>query len=609
MNKNGLENIWPEWQIEEPPLGRGSYGVVYKAVKSEFGVRSTSAIKVISIPHDEFVLDSLIADGYSEEGSRTYCRSVVTECVDEIRLMESFKGVANIVSVEDYRVVERTDRFGWDIFIRMELLTPLTKRLSEGELTEAEAVKLGVDICTALELCKSKKIIHRDIKPQNIFINAFGSYKLGDFGIARSIDGLTRGLSMKGTLTYMAPEVERGEDYDESVDIYSLGMVLYYCLNKKRLPFLDTEKQLISSTEREQANRRRLSGEPLPPPCSASPLMADIILCACDPDPKQRFSTASAMKTALQAVIAQQDAPACPAKPAAKVPVGVNASAAPKPTPAPAANRVSPASLQRTVNLSTATQQTAQTFVPQQAPVYTAAPRPVQNRQKKRSKLPLIIGLLLALCLLIGAALIIIPKLIGGSGDTSANSDNPGISSVSTSPDETAAPGEVQNTPIPTAAVKLSDTNALYNLSPGSYKTGDDEHASFEMGSSTVDDGFAIFCNDAGRWSTYGYFSIDLDRKYSSVTFDIGHVNGTSMGDIFLTVHLDDTQLGYDQIEGLAEDGKISMHTASQTITIPVQGVKTLFIELSTPEYYAYNNKNAMNPYYGFANFYLTPKA
>ncbi|MBR0157210.1 MAG: hypothetical protein IJM20_06815, partial [Clostridia bacterium] len=63
-----------------------------------------------------------------------------------------------------------------------------------------------------------------------------------------------------------------------------------------------------------------------------------------------------------------------------------------------------------------------------------------------------------------------------------------------------------------------------------------------------------------------------------------------------------------DQIEGLAEDGKISMHTASQTITIPVQGVKTLFIELSTPTHYTYN-KNALDPYYGFANFYLTPKA
>ena len=608
MESIDLKNIWPEWKIEGAPLGRGSYGTVYKAVRNNYGIETVSAIKVISIPRDEYEVDSLVAEGYTIDDSKSVYRSVVDECINEISIMDSFKGTTNIVSVEDYKVVEKKDRFGWDIYIRMELLTPLTKRLAEGELTEKETAKLGIDICTALELCHSKNVIHRDIKPQNIFVNDYSSYKLGDFGIARSVDSVSKGLSLRGTLSYIAPEVERSEEYDKSVDIYSLGLVLYFCLNKRRLPFLDTSKKLLSPTERDTANTRRLSGEPLPPPCSASPLMADIILCACDPDPKQRFSTASAMKTALQAVIAQQEAPACPAKPAAKVPAGVNASAAPKPTPAPAANRVSPASLQRTVNLSTATQQTAQTFVPQQTPVYTAAPRPVQNRQKKRSKLPLIIGLLLALCLLIGAALIIIPKLIGGSGDTSANSDNPGISSVSTSPDETAAPGEVQNTPIPTAAVKLSDTNALYNLSPGSYKTGDDEHASFEMGSSTVDDGFAIFCKDAGYWNTYGYFSIDLDRKYSSVTFDIGHVNGTNMGDIFLTVHLDDTQLGYDQIEGLAEDGKISMHTASQTITIPVQGVKTLFIELSTPTHYTYN-KNALDPYYGFANFYLTPKA
>lgn len=75
----------------------------------------------------------------------------------------------------------------------------------------------------------------------------------------------------------MAPEVEKGVTYDATVDLYSLGLVLYRLLNKDRMPFLDTNKQLLSPSERMTAIRRRLDGETLLPPCNASPKMATII--------------------------------------------------------------------------------------------------------------------------------------------------------------------------------------------------------------------------------------------------------------------------------------------------------------------------------------------
>ena len=216
--------------------------------------------------------------------------------------MESFKGFQNIVSVEDYKVVERTDRVGWDIYIRMELLTPLNTYISDKTLSEREVIGLGCDICSALERCAQRKVIHRDIKPDNIFINEFGDYKLGDFGIARKLENMTSGLSQKGTYNYMAPEVEKGRSYDATVDIYSLGIVLYWLLNKRRLPFVSTEKKLLSPRDLVTANRRRLDGEPLPAPCNASPAMAEVILKACDPDPRKRFASAKEMKNALKTV-------------------------------------------------------------------------------------------------------------------------------------------------------------------------------------------------------------------------------------------------------------------------------------------------------------------
>ena len=300
-NSIDLSAAWPEWKGVKP-INRGAYGVVYEAIRTDHGVESHAAIKVISIPQDESEIDSLRSIGLFPNESKTFLKEVVDEFTNEIQIMESFKGSQNIVSVEDYKVIEKINRVGWDIYIRMELLTPLTTYISDKTLSEREVIGLGCDICSALERCAQRNVIHRDIKPDNIFINEFGDYKLGDFGIARKLENVTGGLSQKGTYNYMAPEVEKGSSYDATVDIYSLGIVLYWLLNKKRLPFVSTEKKLLSPRDLVTANRRRLDGEPLPAPCNASPAMAEVILKACDPDPRKRFASAKEMKNALKTV-------------------------------------------------------------------------------------------------------------------------------------------------------------------------------------------------------------------------------------------------------------------------------------------------------------------
>lgn len=298
MPIDALKTIWPEWEIEKQ-LGKGSYGAVYKAVRKDHNVESYAAIKVISIPTDSSEIDSLRSEGLDMDATKTYLQGLVDDFVSEIRLMESLKGMQNIVSVEDYRVIEKSDEVGWDIFIRMELLIPFNTYICDKKLSETDIIKLGIDICTALEICGRRDIIHRDIKPENIFINDFGYFKLGDFGIARKLENVSGGLSQKGTINYMAPEVANSDEYDARVDIYSLGIVLYRLLNGNRLPFLDSEKQLLNPNERRNAVERRIRGETLPPPCNASYEMADVVLRACAFDPEKRFSSATEMKQAL----------------------------------------------------------------------------------------------------------------------------------------------------------------------------------------------------------------------------------------------------------------------------------------------------------------------
>jgi len=303
MSIDTLKKIWPDWHIEEKPLGRGSFGVVYKAVRTDHYVESYAAIKVISIPANSFEIDSLRSEGMDLDATKAYFQNIVNDFVSEIQLMESLKGVQNIVNVEDYKVVERSNEIGWDIFIRMELLTPFNSYICNKKMTEEDVIRLGCDICTALEICAKKNVIHRDIKPENIFVNEFGFFKLGDFGIARKMENITGGLSQKGTLTYIAPEVVYGRQYDARADIYSLGLMLYRLLNGNRLPFIESEQQLLSPNDRRIAAERRISGEILPAPCDASEEMADLILCACAYDPAMRFSTASQMKQALMDVL------------------------------------------------------------------------------------------------------------------------------------------------------------------------------------------------------------------------------------------------------------------------------------------------------------------
>jgi len=299
MGIKRLKEFWPDWTAEDV-IGTGAFGKVYKAVNNEAGFSVHSAIKVISIPSSEAEIDALRSEGMTVSETKNYFKGIVDDFVNEIKLMHTLKGAANIVAVEAFKIAEKNDSIGWDIFIRMELLTSFKDYLERKSPSEKEIVGMGIDITHALEICHQRNIIHRDIKPANIFVDDFDSFKLGDFGIAKELEKTTGAISAKGTFSYMAPEVAHGQRYDNTVDIYSLGLVMYNLLNNNRPPFVDPHKPEISYNERKTANDRRLSGEPLPPPCNASQKLADIILTACSYDPAKRFKSAKAFNNALK---------------------------------------------------------------------------------------------------------------------------------------------------------------------------------------------------------------------------------------------------------------------------------------------------------------------
>ena len=288
--------VFGNWIIEEK-IGSGAFGTVYKIKKEEFGRTYFAAMKVLKIPQDNSEYKKLRSEGMDDESISTYYGQIVEDFIKEIELLSSLDGITNIVDYKDH-IIEPSADLGYTIYIKMQLLIPLSNRLvnENGQATfmsQSEVLNLGMDICSALEICEKHNIIHRDIKVDNIFVSANGDYKLGDFGIAKQLEATQGEMSKKGTLMYMAPEVFRGDKYNKTADIYSLGIVLYRLLNKNRAPFFPEYPAPIKFTDKEQANAKRLNGEELPNISDVSDAFMDFLRKACAFDPKDRYSNAS----------------------------------------------------------------------------------------------------------------------------------------------------------------------------------------------------------------------------------------------------------------------------------------------------------------------------
>ena len=302
MQMENFESIrlpWPDWKIVKY-LGGGAYGKVYEIERNNSGIQEKAAVKIVSRPKEESELEVDYQNGYDRESIAVKYTEILQEYKNEYKLMKELQGQSNIVSCDDFAIEENPDGIGGKIYIRMELLTPLQKVTKERLLSEKEVIKLGKDICKALILCESRNIIHRDIKPDNIMISKFGDYKLGDFGVSKVMSHTT-GATMTGTEGYMAPEVLHIEKYGKEVDIYSLGIVMYWLLNNRRMPFIGADEK-VTLVNANQAAIRRYQGEKIPAPKNGSDELKKIVLKACEYKPKDRYLTAQEMYDALEEI-------------------------------------------------------------------------------------------------------------------------------------------------------------------------------------------------------------------------------------------------------------------------------------------------------------------
>jgi serine/threonine protein kinase len=243
--------VMSHWHIDKC-IGKGSISTVYEAHHTGSQYRVYDASEMVQIELDNMV---------------------------------GLKGTGYIVNYEDHDAVENSDG-SQDIIIRMELLQPLSDLLRSKRLSKEEVIRLGIDICKALEFCNKNSIIPCDVKPSNIYVNKWGGYKLGDFS-ASTKSGEKRNSDLMGTLKYMAPEVYAGKQFSSNIDTYSLGLVMYELLDSR------------SPVSKEAALYQRFSGAQLPRLPRSDEALQSIIMKACAYKPEDRFSSATEMLNEL----------------------------------------------------------------------------------------------------------------------------------------------------------------------------------------------------------------------------------------------------------------------------------------------------------------------
>jgi eukaryotic-like serine/threonine-protein kinase len=278
MTSTQNNQIFGRYRILEQ-IGMGGMAVVYKAYDDQTGKHV--AVKILRSDH--------LTRDLAEKSIHRFAR--------ETRTLSQLSH-PNIIKILDFGDVRGHP------FLVMEIMPggTLKQRMPGSPIPWRQAAQYLLPVASALEFAHQHGIIHRDVKPSNILINALGQPILSDFGIVKFLgDDTTKDLTttgiMVGTPEYMSPEQAMGEPFDHRVDVYSLGIVFYEMITGHKPFVADTPVAVLVKQASEQ----------LPPPTRFAPGLPrdveSVLYQALEKKPEARFATMGAFRVALEKII------------------------------------------------------------------------------------------------------------------------------------------------------------------------------------------------------------------------------------------------------------------------------------------------------------------
>jgi len=253
-------------------LGEGGKGIVYKA-------RDTVLNRVVAIK----ILKSAV------QGEEAYSR-FMREAQATAKLNHP-----NIVAIHD---IGREDdkQFFVIEFVDGMSVRSLMETYPERRCDIQTILRVGIDVCSALQYAHSQGVLHRDIKPENILITQEGTAKLMDFGLAKMLSQprITQEGIIVGTVAYVAPEIAFGKDADTRSDLYSFGAVLYeMATGRPPFPGEDSVKVIFSHIHDYPISPSRLNPK-------VPQALADCIIKLLEKEPGKRYQSAEDLLKALR---------------------------------------------------------------------------------------------------------------------------------------------------------------------------------------------------------------------------------------------------------------------------------------------------------------------
>ncbi len=247
-------------------------------------------MRILHIPAFSGETDLLRSGNFSDDKIRLHYEECAARCLSAAEKLKN-ADMPHIPEIIDV-AAEPNGEYGFNVFILSKYYPTFSEYFADKKVNRAVLLSLCCDICDSISEYHSLGLSHNNIQLENVYVTEDGRCLLGNPVFEEQLISRLQNPEDTRLLRFMAPEVAGGKSYDIRSDIYSLGLTMYFKFNMNRLPFVTSDKGLVTRSEAERAILKRIKGEKIPSPARADEKLSSIILRACAYSAEDRYDSA-----------------------------------------------------------------------------------------------------------------------------------------------------------------------------------------------------------------------------------------------------------------------------------------------------------------------------